>query len=157
MVVFKRIMFCIAVLTTFFCFSQEEKRLALVIGNSNYEKGELKNPVNDAKLIARTLDSLNFDVIEAYNIETQRDLIDIIKKFGIKRDSADIGFVYYAGHGIQINNENFLLPTKENYTSESDVADYAVSVQKIMRVLESKKDQVNILIISSLLLIKTSC
>ena len=88
-------------------------------------------------------------MIEAYNIETQRDLIDIIKEFGIKRDSADIGFVYYAGHGIQINNENFLLPTKEDYSSESDVEDYAVSVQKIMRVLESKTDQVNILILDA--------
>ncbi|MDA8924434.1 caspase family protein, partial [Flavobacteriaceae bacterium] len=149
MVVFKRIIFCFAFLTAFFSFSQGERRLALVIGNSNYEKGELNNPVNDAKLIARTLDSLNFDVIEAYDIETQRGLIDIIKEFRIKRDSADIGFVYYAGHGVQINNENFLLPTKEVYNSESDVEDYAVSVQKIMRVLESKADQVNILILDA--------
>lgn len=48
-------------------FSQE-KRLALVIGNSDYEKGYLKNPVNDAKLIAKTLDSLGFDVIAKYNL-----------------------------------------------------------------------------------------
>ena len=43
--------------------AQNEKRLALVIGNANYDRGELKNPVNDARLIASTLDSLNFDVI----------------------------------------------------------------------------------------------
>ena len=59
----------------FFLFSQEtEKRLALVIGNSNYDKGELKNPVNDARLIASTLDSLDFDVILKENLESQTDL-----------------------------------------------------------------------------------
>ena len=50
-------------LFTNFLFAQEEKRLALVVGNSNYEKGALKNPVNDARLMAKTLDSLEFDVI----------------------------------------------------------------------------------------------
>ena len=51
---------------SFFSFSQEEKRLALVIGNSNYDSiAKLTNPVNDAKLIARTLDSLDFEVILA--------------------------------------------------------------------------------------------
>ena len=55
-------------------FSQDEKRLALVIGNANYEKGELKNPVNDARLIASTLDSLDFDVILKENLATKRDM-----------------------------------------------------------------------------------
>lgn len=132
-----------------FLFSQEEKRVALVIGNSNYEKGELNNPVNDAKLIAKTLDSLDFEVLEAYNVSTKRELIKVIREFGVKRDSADIGFVYYAGHGVQINNENFLLPTKEVFKSELDIEDYAVSVQKIIRILESKSDQVNILILDA--------
>ena len=50
-------------------FGQDEKRLALVIGNANYDKGALKNPVKDALLIARTLDSLNFDVILDTNVE----------------------------------------------------------------------------------------
>lgn len=132
-----------------FLFSQEEKRVALVIGNSNYEKGELNNPVNDAKLIAKTLDSLDFEVLEAYNVSTKRELIKVIREFGVKRDSADIGFVYYAGHGVQINSENFLLPTKEVFKSELDIEDYAVSVQKIIRILESKSDQVNILVLDA--------
>ena len=98
-----------------FLFSQEEKRIALVIGNSNYEKGELNNPVNDAKLIANTLDSLDFEVLEAYNVSTKRELTKVIREFGVKRDSADIGFVYYAGHGVQINNENFYFPLKRDF------------------------------------------
>lgn len=56
-------------------FSHDEKRLALVIGNANYEKGELKNPVNDARLIASTLESLEFDVILNENLKNRTDFI----------------------------------------------------------------------------------
>jgi len=90
-------------------FSQEERRLALVIGNSNYDKAELKNPVNDARLIASTLDSLDFDVILRENLESQADLKTAIFEFGNKRPNYDIAIVYYAGHGIQIDGENYLL------------------------------------------------
>jgi len=141
------LIFCV-LLITIFSYSQE-KRLALVIGNSDYEKGELKNPVNDAKLIARTLDSLGFDVIAKYNLATKRELLDVIRDFGVKRESYDVGFVYYAGHGVQVKDENFLLPTKEVYNSELDVQDFGVSVQSILRYLESKTDQVNILILDA--------
>ena len=145
----KKILFTFCLLLSFSIFSQEEKRLALVIGNSNYEKGELKNPVNDAKLIAKTLDSLGFDVIDKYNLTTQRELLNTIREFGKQRDSYDVGFVYYAGHGVQVENENFLLPTKEIFESEDDIVDYAVSVQKIMTHLESKSEQVNILVLDA--------
>ena len=86
-------------------FSQTEKRLALVIGNANYEKGELKNPVNDAKLMKQTLENLNFDVIYATNLEKKRVMVDKIAEFGIKREAYDVGFVYYAGHGIQVGSK----------------------------------------------------
>ena len=56
----KKILFIFYLLITFSVYSQEEKRLALVIGNANYDKGALENPVNDANLIAKTLDSLIF-------------------------------------------------------------------------------------------------
>jgi tetratricopeptide (TPR) repeat protein len=131
-----------------FSFSQE-KRLALVIGNSNYEKGELKNPVNDAKLIAKTLDSLGFDVIEKYNLATQLEFKNAIKEFGTRRENYEVGFVYYAGHGIQVNDENFMLPTKVSFNSEIDVQEDGVSVKSIMRYLESKSSQVNILILDA--------
>ena len=62
-------------------FSQQDKRLALVIGNADYEKGELKNPVNDARLIASTLDSLDFDVILKENQATKRDMTAAIREF----------------------------------------------------------------------------
>ena len=140
---------CLFFFISFFSFSQEEKRLALVIGNSNYDKGELKNPVNDARLIASTLDSLDFDVILKENIETRTGFIRAIREFGTKRPEYDVAFVYYAGHGIQVDDENFLLPTKEEFSSEEDVLDFAVSVQNVMRYLKSQTDEVNILILDA--------
>ena len=130
-------------------FSQDEKRLALVIGNANYEKGELKNPVNDARLIASTLDSLDFDVILKENLATKRDMTAAIREFGSKRSEYDVAFVYYAGHGIQVDDENFLLPTKEVFEEEFDVMDYGVSVQSVMRYLEAQTNEVNILILDA--------
>ncbi len=136
-------------LSTFFSFSQDEKRLALVIGNANYDKGELKNPVNDARLIASTLDSLEFDVILKENLATKRDMTAAIREFGSKRSEYDVAFVYYAGHGIQVDDENFLLPTKEIFDEEFDVLDYGVSVQNIMRYLRAQTNEVNILILDA--------
>ena len=131
-------------------FSQiEEKRLALVIGNSNYDKGPLNNPVNDALLMARTLDSLNFDIILDTNIANRGEFLKTIREFGNKRSNYDVAFVYYAGHGIQVGSENFLLPTKVNFETEYDVMDNGVSVQNIMRYLTGMTNQVNILVLDA--------
>jgi len=131
-------------------FAQEtEKRLALVIGNANYDKGELKNPVNDARLIASTLDSLDFDVILKENLETQTDFKRAILEFGKKRPSYNVAFVYYAGHGVQINDENYLLPTREEFSSENEVEILGVSVQDVMKFLKSQTNEVNILVLDA--------
>tara|TARA_B110000003_G_C16631916_1_gene526999 strand:+ start:178 stop:1320 length:1143 start_codon:yes stop_codon:yes gene_type:complete len=130
-------------------FSDGEKRLALVIGNSNYEKAPLNNPVNDALLMAKTLEDLDFDVILDTNISNRGEFIKTIREFGYKRPNYDVGFVYYAGHGIQVGAENFLLPTNENFETENDVIDFGVSVQSIMRYLTSMTNQVNILILDA--------
>ena len=103
----------------FLVFSQNEKRLALVIGNSDYQYlPKLPNPVGDALLIAQTLDSLGFDVTLDTNISTARNFLDRITEFGAKRDSFEVGFIFYAGHGMQVNGQNYLLPTKEKFSSE---------------------------------------
>ena len=129
--------------------SQDEKRLALVIGNANYDKGPLNNPVNDALLMAQTLDSLDFDVILDTNISNKENFIRTIREFGNKRSDYDVAFVYYAGHGIQVGAENFLLPTKVNFETEYDVMDFGVSVQNIMRYLTGMTNQVNILVLDA--------
>lgn len=127
----------------------QEKRLALVIGNSNYSVGQLDNPVNDAVLMAKTLDSLHFDVILDTNLATRRDFIESIKKFGTRVSEYDVAFIYYAGHGIQLNNENFMLPTKETFESEFDVEEYGVKVQSILRFLNSDVSKISIFVLDA--------
>ena len=111
----KCLIYNIIIFSSIFAFGQNEKRLALIIGNSNYINAKLINPVNDARLIAKTLDSLNFEVLLYENLKTEREFKDAVNNFGIKRNDYDIAFVYYAGHGIQIENENYLLATEEEY------------------------------------------
>ena len=88
--------------------AQTEKRLALVIGNSDYEfTTKLTNPVNDALLIAKTLEELDFDVIFDTNLVDRSAFIATIAEFGERRENYDVAFVFYAGHGSQINNNNY--------------------------------------------------
>ena len=130
-------------------FSQEEKRLALVIGNSNYDSiADLKNPVNDAKLIAKTLDSLDFDVIEAYDLDFN-NFYEKIEEFADKRKKYDVGFFYYAGHGVQIEGDNYLLPTNNSFDRKWKIKSGAIKVNDILEYLTSITDQVNILILDA--------
>ena len=129
--------------------AQQEKRLALVIGNANYDKGALNNPVNDALLMEKTLKYLDFDVILDTNISTLQDFNKTVLQFGEKRGDYEVAFIYYAGHGVQINNTNYLLATKESYESELGVKLNAFSVQQIMTILTNKTNQVNVLILDA--------
>lgn len=134
----------------FLVFSQNEKRLALVIGNSDYQYlPMLPNPVGDALLIAQTLDSLGFDVTLDTNISTARNFLDRIIEFGAKRDSFEVGFIFYAGHGMQVNGQNYLLPTKEEFNSEIEVERFGVPAETVMRYLTAQSDQVNVLILDA--------
>jgi len=146
----KNILLLIFIVIPFFVLGQEkQKRLALIIGNSNYEKGVLKNPVNDARLMASTLDSLNFDVLLKENLSTRREMTDAIREFESKLSEYEVSFVYYAGHGIQVDNQNYLLPTKEVFKNETDVLDYGINIQKILRALTSKSNLVSILVLDA--------
>jgi uncharacterized caspase-like protein len=128
----------------------KERRLALVIGNSSYEKGPLKNPVNDANLIAESLEKLDFDVELYNNLASRDEMLDAIKDFGRKRKNYEVAFVYYAGHGIQLNNENYLLPVNEEFEFEDDVEDNGVSMQRVLRYLEStRENQLNFIVLDA--------
>lgn len=129
--------------------AQEEKRLALVIGNADYAVGKLKNPVNDALLMATAFDSLGFDVILDTNIQTQYEFKQVIYEFDSLRENYDVGFVYYAGHGIQVGSENFMIPTNEKINREDDVYYSGINVQMIIRILTRTTDQVNVLILDA--------
>jgi hypothetical protein len=86
-------------------------RVALVIGNNDYQQSPLKNPVNDATAIGKLLGSegLGFTVIPAYNVD--RDgMEDALDKFSEQAENAEIALIYYAGHAIQVDGANYLIP-----------------------------------------------
>src|SRR6202047_2555588 len=100
-----------------------EKRFALVIGNASYKAKALATPVNDAALIAQTLRAAGFDVMGARDLdedvlgETFRDFIDAVSKAGPDAVAA----VYFAGYGLQLDGENYLLPIDADIAQVLDV------------------------------------
>src|SRR3954469_17217284 len=88
-----------------------EKRVALIIGNSNYEKvARLPNPANDAALIAETFKSAGFDNVELRRDLKVSDMRRALRDFMDKSRQADVAVVYYAGHGIEVDGTNYLVP-----------------------------------------------
>ena len=127
----------------------EGKRIALVIGNANYKENPLANPVNDAKAMCSTLKGLGFDTACIYDIQDKRKFIESVQSFARKLNPQTISLFYYAGHGMQINGENFLIPTQAELKSPVDVTWEALSVQQIMDYLEVAKSQFSLAILDA--------
>ncbi len=114
-----------------------EKRVALVIGNSDYQNAsQLTNPVRDAKAISELFRTSGFDVVETRldlgNLEFKR----VARDFNAVARDADIAVVYFAGHGIEVNGTNYLLPIDAKLASDFDVEDEALSLDRVMRAVE---------------------
>jgi uncharacterized caspase-like protein len=110
-----------------------EKRVALVIGNSAYENvPRLTNPSNDASDIAAKLKALGFDVVEGIDLG-KRDMEKRIRAFAEQLSGADVGLFYYAGHGLQVDQRNFLAPTDAQLKTESDLDFEAVQLDLVLK------------------------
>lgn len=112
-----------------------ETRVALVIGNGAYETiGRLANPVNDATLIARTLSDVGFEVTSVSD-QGEDEMGETIDDFVTKARRADVAVVYYAGHGIQKDGENFLMPVDAHLRSENAIAREGISLNDLTAAL----------------------
>jgi TPR repeat protein len=100
--------------------SKPTRRIALVIGNSLYPKAPLKNPRNDADAMAATLRDLGFEVTLLKDLTLAR-MDEAIDRFTASSRSADMAILYFSGHGLQVNQENYLLPVDFAATSGADV------------------------------------
>ena len=110
----------------------EDKRIALVIGNSAYRDAqELPNPRNDARAVGEALQRLGFEVDTELDL-TQSDLQTALREFGYQAELADVAVVFYAGHGIQISNENYLLPVDAMLRRERDLIYEALPLAVVM-------------------------
>ena len=128
---------CIAFLATL-AHASTERRVALVIGNSNYEHtAALRNPENDAAAMSVKLKELGFDVVEGIDLD-QDGMQRTIGEFSQKLSRADVGLFFYAGHGLQVGGENYLLPVDGKLSSELDLQFKAVKLNLILRVMEGQ-------------------
>jgi uncharacterized caspase-like protein len=98
-----------------------DKRVAFVVGNAAYRNvPQLPNPAIDAKAIAAVLRNVGFEVVEGTNL-TRDKMTEKLLDFGKKAEGADVAVFFYAGHGIAVNNTNYLLPIDADLKSEMDV------------------------------------
>jgi murein DD-endopeptidase MepM/ murein hydrolase activator NlpD len=128
--------------------AQRQSRIALVIGNAAYDEGALANPVNDATDIAKALEELGFEVILRQDLN-KREMEEEIAAFSRKLRKGSVGVFYYAGHGVQMDGENYLVPLKARLLNEKDVRYDAVPLGKALNAMESAGNQVNIAIIDA--------
>jgi TolB-like protein len=137
-------------ITFLFCISvySQEKRLALVIGNGDYGKNSLPNPINDAKSVEAALKGIGFEV-ERYENLDQKGMFRAIDNFGNKLKNYDIGLFFYAGHGLQSKGFNYLMPVDATLKSESDVEYNCVRADRILGKMEDAKNKVNIVILDA--------
>ena len=116
--------------------AQAEKRVALVIGNSAYQQvPALPNPTNDASDMAAALKALGFDVIEGHDL-SQADMLATIHRFSEALQSVDAGLFFYAGHGLEVGNTNYLVPVDAKLGHEGDLAFEAVKLDLVLEQLE---------------------
>ena len=114
-----------------------EKRVALVVGNSNYKNAAvLPNPANDAAAVAATLKGAGFDIVEARFDLQATDMRRTLRDFADQARDSDIAVVYYAGHGIEIDGTNYLIPTDARLERDTDIYDEAFSLDRVLLAIE---------------------
>jgi uncharacterized caspase-like protein len=123
-------------------------RVALVIGNSSYTSvPTLPNSRNDAEDIGAALRNLGFDVVEGRDLD-RRGMADAVRRFARKLPGSDIALFFYAGHGVQIAGNNYLLPTDVRVETSSDVKLDTIDVGTIMEEMGAEK-RVNLIFLDA--------
>jgi hypothetical protein len=128
-----------------------KNRVALVIGNSAYQRKALANPVNDAKLMAQRLEAQGFDVFPSYDAG-QREMKHAVQGFAAilrTRGRDVVAFVFYAGHGVQVKGENYLIPVDEQIKGEADVDNESVRVSWILSILKEAQTRLAIVVLDA--------
>jgi len=124
-------------------------RLALVIGNSGYKNAPLANPVNDAKLMASTLESAGFDVIRILDAD-QKTMKRALMNFSRDlRKSGAVGLFFYAGHAVQVNNKNYLIPLGADIQDESELDMEAIDVNAFLATMARSSKASNIVVLDA--------
>jgi TPR repeat protein len=132
--------------------SGDERRVALVLGNFTYDHvPRLSNPGNDATLIATTLQSLGFTLVGGgaqQNVDKAR-FDRLVQDFGRAIQGADVALFYYAGHGMQVDGSNWLVPTDANPTRPQDLEFQMVNAELVLKQMDGAGTRLNLVILDA--------
>ncbi len=126
------------------------KNYALLIGNAAYTGiGKLDNPVNDATDFGRVLRDIGFEV-KVLTDQDQQAMMQAVRDFGERlRNNDGIGLFFFAGHGVQVDGENYLLPVGVPIRNEDEVKKNAVPANLVLRYMEDSKNRVNVVVLDA--------
>jgi hypothetical protein len=126
-----------------------EPRVALVVGNADYAFGALANPINDAKAVAHSLEAAGFDVTLLTDAD-QAEMHSALAAFGDGlKQRGGVGLFYFAGHGVQMSGENYLLPVGMRIKGEDDIRTGAVTATEIVDTMSSAREGLNIVVLDA--------
>ena len=129
-----------------------DQRVALVIGNANYQTApKLANPGNDAQSMSQLLNSAGFEVTQATDL-TRKDMVRVVQDFTAKvaeRGPGTVAMIYYAGHGVQVEGENYLLPVDAKISSSYDLDGNSLRLVDLMGTLDTITSRMRIVILDA--------
>jgi uncharacterized caspase-like protein len=128
------------------------RRVALVIGNADYQHPEilprLANPANDAEDVANALRGFGFDVIERKNLSLE-GMNDAIAEFSRKIGDSEAAFFYFAGHGLQVKGQNYLIPVSAKIESEARVQYESININLVLEEMDNAQSKANIVMLDA--------
>ncbi|HTO34258.1 MAG TPA: caspase family protein [Pararhizobium sp.] len=117
--------------------AEAAKRVALLIGNQKYEAtSQLNNPANDVELMKQSFEDAGFDTVTTVHDVDRGSMVKALRDFEDTATGADVAIIYYSGHGMEMNGENFLLPVDVSLKTDKDVEDEAIPLDRVQRSLE---------------------
>jgi uncharacterized caspase-like protein len=125
-----------------------EERIALVIGNAAYRSDPLDNPINDARLIATSLQRSGFSVTLRENLDRPA-LLGALREFGNRLNENTIAVLYYAGHGLQLRDRNYLIPVDAEIRSEDEIPISGIDLSFILGRMSAARSRINIVILDA--------
>jgi Caspase domain len=129
--------------------SQHQRRWALVIGNQNYIRNPLRTSANDARVMAEALGELGFEVVAKENLATKADMESAVQEFEKKLKAGGVGLFYYAGHAIQINSNNYLVPVNADIRTLNDLSGEALDIRTVYRAMQNDSGDLKLIILDA--------
>jgi uncharacterized caspase-like protein len=128
--------------------SLTEDRVALVIGNETYKNDPLDNPVNDARLIGARLEQAGFKVTRRENLD-RNGMAAALRDFGAALNENTVAVLYYAGHALQLRDQNYMIPVDAEIRNEDDIGLQGVDLTFILGRMSRAKSRVNVVILDA--------